>query len=67
MHPAIMYELARAKMDDEHRAADRRRLARLAAEGRPPRTGGPSIVGRVWTLLTGVNPARPELAGGTAQ
>lgn len=67
MHPAMMYELARAKADDEHRAADRRRLARVAAESRPPRAGGPSIVGRVWTLLTGVNPARPVLASSTAQ
>jgi len=66
MHPAIMYELARTKIDDEHRAADRRRLARIAAEARPPRTGGSSIVGRVWTLLTGVNPARPAL-GSAAQ
>jgi hypothetical protein len=63
MHPAVMYEIARAKIDDEHRAADRRRLASLAAEGRPPRDGGQSIVGRVWTLLTGVNPARPALNG----
>lgn len=63
MHPAIMYEVARAKIDDEHRAADKRRLARLAQESRPPRDGGVSIVGRVWTLLTGVNPAKPALAG----
>jgi hypothetical protein len=63
MHPAIMYEVARAKIDDEHRAADNRRLARLAKESRPPRDGGVSIVGRVWTLLTGVNPAKPALSG----
>ena len=63
MHPAIMYEVARAKIDDEYRAADQRRLARIAAESRPPRDGGSSIVGRVWSLLTGVNPAKPELTG----
>ncbi len=63
MHPAIMYEVARAKIDEDHRAADRRRLARIAAEARPPRDGGSSIVGRVWSLLTGVNPAKPELTG----
>jgi hypothetical protein len=66
MHPAFMYDLARIKIDDEHRAADKRRLARIAAESRPPRSGGSSIVGRVWTLLTGVNPAKPALTG-TAQ
>jgi hypothetical protein len=66
MHPAIMYNLAQAKIDDEHRAADKRRLARLAAESRPPRSGGVSIVGRVWTLLTGVNPSKRALTG-TAQ
>jgi hypothetical protein len=63
MHPAIMYEVARAKIDEDHRAADRRRLARIAAESRPPWDGGSSIVGRVWSLLTGVNPAKPELTG----
>ncbi|HSL76581.1 MAG TPA: hypothetical protein VK867_06535 [Candidatus Limnocylindrales bacterium] len=63
MHPAIMYEVARAKIDEDHRVADRRRLARLAAESRPPRDGGSSIVGRVWSLLTGVTPAKPELTG----
>lgn len=63
MHPAIMYNLAQAKIEDEHRAADRRRLAKVAAESRPPRSGGQSIVGRVWNLLTGVNPAQPSLTG----
>lgn len=63
MHPAIMYNLAQAKIEDEHRAADRRRLAKLAAESRPPRSGGQSIVGRVWNLLTGVNPAQASLTG----
>jgi hypothetical protein len=63
MHPSFMYEVARSKIDDELRAADRRRLARVATESKPPRDGGSSIVGRVWTLLTGVNPAKPELTG----
>ena len=63
MHPAIMYNLAQAKIEDEHRAADRRRLAKVAAESRPPRSGGQSIVGRVWNLLTGVNPAPASLTG----
>jgi hypothetical protein len=63
MHPAVMYDLARIKIADEHRAADKRRLARLAAESRPPRSGGVSIVGRVWNLLTGVNPSQPALTG----
>lgn len=63
MHPAFMYDLARIKIDEEHQAANKRRLARLAAESRPPRNGGSSIVGRVWTLLTGVNPAKPVLTG----
>lgn len=63
MHPAIMYEVARSKIDDEQRAADRRRLARIAAEARPPRTGGTSIVERVWALLSGTAPARPALTG----
>jgi len=58
-----MYDIALAKMDDEYRAADERRLQRLARESRPPREGGESIVGRVWALLTGVNPARPSLTG----
>lgn len=61
MYPTLMYDLAKIKIEDEHRAADERRLARLAAESRPPRDGGISIVGRVWTLLTGVNPAKPAL------
>lgn len=63
MHPAIMYDYARAKMDDEQRAADRRRLAKIAAESRPPRTGDQSIVGRVWSLITGFSPAEPALTG----
>jgi hypothetical protein len=63
MFPAFMYDLAHAKIDDEYRAADKRRLARIAAESRPPRSGGASIVSRVWTLLTGVNPAKPALSG----
>lgn len=67
MHPAAMYDVARAKMNDELQAADRRRLAKVAAEARPPRSGGASIVGRFWTLITGVNPARTGLAGSGAQ
>ncbi len=63
MHPALMYDYTRAKIDDELRAADQRRLARLAAESRPPRDGGASIVGRVWNLITGVSPAEPALTG----
>jgi hypothetical protein len=63
MHPALMYDYARAKIDDEQRAADRRRLAKLADESRPPRDGGSSIVGRVWALITGVSPAEPALSG----
>ena len=64
MHPAVMYEIARSKIDDEHFAADRRRLARIASESRPPREGGTSIVGRVWSLLSGTTTARPEPTGG---
>ena len=63
MHPAIMYDFARAKMDDEQRAADERRLRKIAAESRPPRSADQSIVGRVWNLLTGVSPAEPALTG----
>jgi hypothetical protein len=63
MHPTLMYDFAKAKIDDELRAADRRRLAKLAAESRPARTGDQSIVGRVWNLLAGVNPAKPALTG----
>jgi hypothetical protein len=58
-----MYDYSRAKIDDELRAADQRRLARIAAESRPPRDGGISIVGRVWNLITGVGPAEPALTG----
>lgn len=64
MHPALMYDFARAKMDDEQRAADRRRLAKKAATGsRATGDRGPSIVARVWTLITGVSPAEPALTG----
>ena len=63
MHPAVMYQVAQTKIDDQRRAADRRRLSRLAAESRPPRAGGSSIVGRVWNLLTGINPSQPALTG----
>jgi hypothetical protein len=63
MHPAAMYAIATSKIDDEHRAADQRRLARVAAESRSAKKGDPSIVGRVWNLLTGVNPAKPALTG----
>lgn len=63
MFPSMNYQVARAKIDDEHRAAERRRVQRIAAESRPPRDGGVSIVGRVWELLTGINPAPPALAG----
>lgn len=65
MHPAAMYEIARAKIDDEHRAAERRRLARIAGESRPPRDGSQSIVERVWALFAGTTPARPALSGKT--
>jgi hypothetical protein len=58
-----MYEVARSKIDDRHRAADRRRLERIAAESRPPRTAAPGIVERVWTLLSGTPPARPAITG----
>ena len=63
MHPALMHDFAKSKMDDELRAADQRRLAKLAAESRPPRTADQSIVGRVWSLITGVSPAEPALTG----
>jgi hypothetical protein len=63
MHPALMHDFAKAKIDDELRAAEQRRLAKLAAESRPARTGDQSIVGRVWNLLAGVNPAKPALTG----
>ena len=63
MHPAAMYAIAQSKIADEHRSADQRRLARIAAESRPPRTADQSIVGRVWNLLTGVSPSEPALTG----
>jgi hypothetical protein len=64
MHPAAMYAIAVSKIEDEHRAADQRRLARVAAEARSAKRGDdPSIVGRVWNLLTGVNPSKPALTG----
>ncbi len=63
MHPALMYDFARAKMDDEHRAADQRRLARIAAESRPAKKPDASIIGRVWDLITGVSPSEPALTG----
>ena len=63
MRPAVMYAIAQSKIADEHRSADQRRLARIAAESRPPRTRDQSIVGRVWNLLTGVNPSEPALTG----
>ena len=66
MHPAVMYEIARSKIDDEQSAADRRRLARIAAESRPPREGGTSIVERVWSLLSGTSTARPATTGRAA-
>ena len=63
MHPAVMYEIARSKIDDEHSAADRRRLARIASEARPPREGGTSIVERVWARRAGARPARLAARG----
>jgi hypothetical protein len=63
MHPAAMYAIAQSKIADEHRSADRRRLARIASESRPPRTADQSIVARVWNLLTGVSPSEPALTG----
>jgi hypothetical protein len=63
MHPAAMYAIAQSKIADEHRSADQRRLARIAAESRPPRTADQSIVSRVWNLITGVNPSEPALTG----
>ena len=63
MHPYFMYDLAHAKIDDELRAAEQRRLARLAKESRTPRDPGVGIVARVWTRFTGVNPAKPALSG----
>jgi hypothetical protein len=66
MHPAILYDFARAKMDDEQRAADRRRLARIAAESRPARTGDQSIVTRVWNLLVGTDSTVKPTPAGTA-
>ena len=41
MQPAIMYEIARAKNEDEHRAADRR-LTRRVEEVPPARDRSPS-------------------------
>ena len=53
MRAVVQYELARSRIDDELRAADRRRLARAAADAKPPRQAGPSIVSRVWSLFAG--------------
>ncbi len=61
MRAVIQYEIARSRIDDELRAADRRRLARAAADAKPPRDGGPSIVSRVWSLFAGVS-LRPATA-----
>lgn len=61
MHPVIQYEIARFRIDDELRAADRRRLARVAADAKPPRDSGPSMLGRVWSLFAGET-ARPTTA-----
>ena len=63
MHPTTYYDFARAKMDDELRAAEQRRLKKLARESRPARSTDQSIVGRVWSLLTGVSPAEPAVTG----
>lgn len=61
MRAVIQYEIARSRIDDELRAADRRRLARAAADAKPPRGGGPSIVSRVWSLFAGES-LRPATA-----
>jgi hypothetical protein len=61
-----MYDYARARMTDEQNAADRRRLARIAKESRSAKKGDSSIVGRVWDLLTGVNPGTPALKGSSS-
>ena len=53
MRAVIQYEIARSRIDDELRAADRRRLARAAADAKPPRESGPSIMSRVWSLFAG--------------
>ena len=44
MHPAIIHDIARAKNEDEQRAAEPRRLPR-AEESRPLRDGGRSNIG----------------------
>jgi hypothetical protein len=63
MHPTTYYDFARAKMDDELRAAEQRRLRKLAKESRPARSADQSIVGRVWNLITGFSPSEPAVTG----
>ena len=36
MHPATMYELAKLRIAEDHRQADRERLVRQAGASRPP-------------------------------
>ena len=64
MHPLVQYEIARSRIDDEMRAADRRRLARAAAHAKQTHVNGPSILSRVWSLFAGETPRQAAAPAG---
>jgi hypothetical protein len=40
LHPAMQYELTKARITDLHRQAERDRIARYARQARPPKQAG---------------------------
>ena len=62
MHPIMLYEMAKMRVDELHREADRERLIRQAARDRDRGVEWTGLVGRLRTRLSGAAKAHPQPA-----
>lgn len=66
MHPTALYEIAKIRVDELHREADRERLIRQAARDRNRGVEWTGLVGRLRSRLSGAPKAQPRGAGAGA-
>jgi len=62
MHPIMLYEIAKIRVDELHREADRERLIRQAGRDRNRGVEWTGLVARLRTRLSGATRAQPRRA-----
>ena len=62
MHPIMLYEIAKIRVDELHREADRERLIRQAGRDRNRGVEWTGLVARLRTRLSGATKSQPRRA-----